>query len=168
MALGFLTVMKILVTMMMMMMMNNSSMVIKGDVIAVDNCTATSTTINSHNHSNSKNPENYKGKYDDDDDDELHQNVEIVSILGDGGMRDERVRVGLESWNFCNKVGFVGDLSHGTNHTFSDDYGHNNASMPSPRRADCTDLICVGKLSFASANPSFDYDYDLFSVYITH
>ena len=64
MALGFLTVMKILVT---MMMMNNSSMVIKGDVIAVDNCTATSTTINSHNHSNSKNPENYKGKYDDDD-----------------------------------------------------------------------------------------------------
>ena len=125
--------------------MNDSSMVIKGDVIAIDNCTTTSSTTNGGN-----NPENYESaKYGDD----LHQNVEIVSVLGDGGMRDERVRVGLESWNFCNKVGFANDLSHGTNHTYSDDW--HNDSMPSPRRADCTDLICVGKTEFASANPTF-------------
>ncbi|KAI5063284.1 hypothetical protein GOP47_0021831 [Adiantum capillus-veneris] len=52
-------------------------------------------------------------------------NESYMSVLGDGGMKDKRVRVGLESWNFCNRVGEEGGLG-----------------MPSPRHADCADLVC--------------------------
>ncbi|KAH7283448.1 hypothetical protein KP509_34G007900 [Ceratopteris richardii] len=59
---------------------------------------------------------------------------QIRSLLGDGGMRDERVRVALESWNFCNRVGDEG-----------------GPDMPSPRHADCAQIIC------SSANSSFPH-----------
>jgi len=47
------------------------------------------------------------------------------SILGDPGMTSEKVRVGVEGWDFCNRAG---DLSSGS---------------PSPRWADCADLQCI-------------------------
>jgi hypothetical protein len=46
------------------------------------------------------------------------------SVLGDPGMRSEKVRVAVEGWNFCNRVGYEA------------------AGAPSPRWADCTDIDC--------------------------
>ncbi|MCO5553917.1 hypothetical protein L7F22_007443 [Adiantum nelumboides] len=55
----------------------------------------------------------------------INEGYNYRSVLGDGGMKDDRVRVGLESWNFCNRVGDEG-----------------GTEMPSPRQADCADLLC--------------------------
>ena len=46
------------------------------------------------------------------------------SVLGDPGMKSEKVRVGVEGWNFCNRVGYEA------------------SGAPSPRWADCTDINC--------------------------
>lgn len=46
------------------------------------------------------------------------------SALGDPGMKSEKVRVAVEGWNFCNRVGFE------------------SPDAPSPRWADCTDIHC--------------------------
>lgn len=46
------------------------------------------------------------------------------SVLGDPGMKCENVRVAVEGWNFCNRVGIEWPGS------------------PSPRWADCTDVTC--------------------------
>lgn len=46
------------------------------------------------------------------------------SVLGDPGMRSEKVRVAVEGWNFCNRVGYEA------------------SGAPSPRWADCTDIEC--------------------------
>ncbi|KAH9289180.1 hypothetical protein KI387_033297 [Taxus chinensis] len=56
----------------------------------------------------------------------LSSEAESRSLVGDPGMRSDKVRVALESWNFCNGVGR--------------DYF--SPSMPSPRFADCADLYC--------------------------
>jgi hypothetical protein len=47
-----------------------------------------------------------------------------TSVLGDPGMKSDRVRVAVEGWNFCNRVGIEWPGS------------------PSPRWADCTDVTC--------------------------
>ncbi|XP_030513032.1 uncharacterized protein LOC115727046 [Rhodamnia argentea] len=47
-----------------------------------------------------------------------------ASAIGDPGMKSPNVRVGFEAWNFCNEVGAEAP------------------SMPSPRLADCSDLLC--------------------------
>eukprot|EP00249_Psilotum_nudum_P002882 c16105_g1_i3 orf=353-1966(-) len=49
------------------------------------------------------------------------------SSLGDPGMKDPRVRVALEAWDFCNKVGKEGN------------------GLPSPRQADCADMRCFSR-----------------------
>ncbi|XP_024402608.1 uncharacterized protein [Physcomitrium patens] len=46
------------------------------------------------------------------------------SVLGDPGMKSEKVRVAVEGWNFCNRVGIE------------------SPAAPSPRWADCTDINC--------------------------
>lgn len=46
------------------------------------------------------------------------------SVLGDPEMKSKRVRVALESWNFCNEV------------------GEEAPGMGSPRYADCSDYEC--------------------------
>lgn len=46
------------------------------------------------------------------------------SVLGDPGMKSEKVRVAVEGWNFCNRVGIE------------------SPEAPSPRWADCTDINC--------------------------
>lgn len=46
------------------------------------------------------------------------------SALGDPGMKSEKVRVAVEGWNFCNRVGYE------------------SPEAPSPRWADCTDIHC--------------------------
>lgn len=46
------------------------------------------------------------------------------SVLGDPGMKSPQVRVEVEAWDFCNRVG---NFSSGS---------------PSPRWADCADLQC--------------------------
>ncbi|KAH9312091.1 hypothetical protein KI387_027126, partial [Taxus chinensis] len=48
-----------------------------------------------------------------------------VSVLGDPGMKSERLRVALEGWNQCNEVGAEAP------------------GMGSPRYADCADLDCA-------------------------
>jgi hypothetical protein len=96
-----------------------------------------------------------ESKYKFNGDQSAGGNVELVSVLGDGGMRDQRVRVALESWNFCNRVGLsppasphisTMNSSSSSSSSSSDPQGY---SMPSPRRADCTDLICIGITSSA-------------------
>ncbi|KAJ4966462.1 hypothetical protein NE237_018311 [Protea cynaroides] len=47
-----------------------------------------------------------------------------VSAIGDPGMKNANIRVGLEAWNFCNEV------------------GQEAPNMGSPRLADCADLYC--------------------------
>lgn len=46
------------------------------------------------------------------------------SVLGDPGMKSDKVRVAVEGWNFCNRVGYE------------------DPNAPSPRWADCTDIHC--------------------------
>eukprot|EP00249_Psilotum_nudum_P000872 c13029_g1_i1 orf=248-1840(+) len=46
------------------------------------------------------------------------------SALGDSGMKDHRVRVSIEAWDFCNNV------------------GRDSLGLPSPRQADCADIWC--------------------------
>ncbi|CAK9873887.1 unnamed protein product [Sphagnum jensenii] len=61
------------------------------------------------------------------------------SILGYPGMTSEKVRVGVEGWDFCNRSG---DLSSGS---------------PSPRWADCADLQCISSSTvdgFSTCNVS--------------
>lgn len=52
------------------------------------------------------------------------ESYNYVSAVGDPGMKNPNVRVGLEAWNFCNEVGFEAP------------------KMGSPRLADCADLYC--------------------------
>ncbi|RWR90330.1 hypothetical protein CKAN_01942100 [Cinnamomum micranthum f. kanehirae] len=47
-----------------------------------------------------------------------------ISAIGDPAMKSQCIRVGLESWNFCNEV------------------GQEAPNMGSPRAADCADLYC--------------------------
>ncbi|KAG0563531.1 hypothetical protein KC19_8G038700 [Ceratodon purpureus] len=51
------------------------------------------------------------------------------SVLGDPGMKSEKVRVGVEGWNFCNRVGYEA------------------SGAPSPRWADCTDINCKSEVA---------------------
>ena len=55
--------------------------------------------------------------------------VTLKSIVGDSGMRSERLRIALEGWNFCNRAGSVESWKDGV-------------VLPSPRYADCADVIC--------------------------
>ncbi|KAE8667558.1 agamous-like MADS-box protein AGL12-like [Hibiscus syriacus] len=54
----------------------------------------------------------------------LGEPTDYVSAVGDPGMKNPNVRVGLEAWNFCNEVGFEAP------------------NMGSPRHADCADIYC--------------------------
>jgi hypothetical protein len=53
-----------------------------------------------------------------------HASEKYISAIGDPGMKNPNVRVGLEAWNFCNEVGTEAP------------------NMGSPRMADCADLYC--------------------------
>lgn len=54
-------------------------------------------------------------------------------------MKSQSIRVGLESWNFCNEV------------------GQEAPNMGSPRAADCADLYCplITGISHYSGNPCY-------------
>lgn len=60
-------------------------------------------------------------------------NIQYASALGDPGMRNDSLRVAIESWNQCNEV------------------GEEAKNMGSPRMADCFDLdysSFPGKITF--------------------
>ncbi|CAK9882248.1 unnamed protein product [Sphagnum jensenii] len=56
----------------------------------------------------------------------LFKRMKESSVLGDPGMKSQKVRVAVEGWNFCNRVG-------------EED---SPPQSPSPRWADCADLDC--------------------------
>lgn len=109
----------------------------KGEVISIieeeeggltnSACKRENSTYNQeHKGDNYKNRKGNKGgNYDNS----KNNNNNYKSVLGDGGMREERVRVALESWNFCNRVGDEG------------------LKMPSPRLADCSQIVCSSSSS---------------------
>ena len=53
----------------------------------------------------------------------------LKSIIGDSGMRSESLRIAVEGWNFCNRAGSVESRKDGV-------------VLPSPRYADCADVVC--------------------------
>lgn len=55
--------------------------------------------------------------------------VTLKSIVGDSGMRSESLRIAVEGWNFCNRAGSVESWKDGV-------------VLPSPRYADCADVVC--------------------------
>jgi hypothetical protein len=55
---------------------------------------------------------------------EEKRGYEYESIVGDPGMKSDKLRVALEEWNFCNEV------------------GQEAPGMGSPRQADCADVFC--------------------------
>lgn len=87
-----------------------------------------------YHHVSACNDQHKKGPYNatgDRSTKTLMDDYSYKSVLGDGGMREERVRVALESWNFCNRVGSEGGLD-----------------MPSPRHADCAHIVCSSSRPF--------------------
>jgi hypothetical protein len=54
---------------------------------------------------------------------EEKRGYEYESIVGDPGMKSDKLRVALEEWNFCNEV------------------GQEAPGMGSPRKVDCADVF---------------------------
>lgn len=109
----------------------------KGEVISIIEggftCKRENRTYNQKHEGNKSDSKGNKGDYYENANNNNNSNYK--SVLGDGGMREERVRVALESWNFCNRVGDEG------------------LKMPSPRLADCSQIVCSSSSALQQQNP---------------